>query len=134
PPERPRTYESIHIWKGIAPNGTLAYLAKVEGDAIVRMDGSRASGTSLRVIDGAVTMTSKGKQHKTHWDKMRAIGLAIPADTTIKHQPVHAVVYFDRSEILLRIETMTAKHLTGTSPVMGAVRILRTHIKSIDMR
>jgi len=132
-PSQPSTYESIHIWKGIAPNGILAYLAKTESDTVVAMDGTRLSGADLRMSDGSITMTSDGKQHETTWDKVRAIGLAKSTPATIQRQPNHAMVYFDRSEILVRIEALTDTHLTGASPAIGPVRIPRARIMSIRL-
>jgi len=129
----PITYESVYIWKGIAPNGTLTYLDKVEGDAVVAMDGNHTTGADLRMTDGTVTMTSADKQHKATWEEVRAIGLAKSARTKIERKPEHALVIFDRSEIILRIESLTDKHLTGTVPAGGSVRIPRAQIKSIQM-
>jgi len=123
--------ESLRVWKGLALGGAGAFEAAKLEDVIVLVDGKRSPAGRVAIADGKVAGANGVGYAMT---EMSTIALAAATRTDVARGPEHATVRMAGGNILMRVEALDAEFLTGTSPILGKLRIPRAAVQSIVIK
>jgi len=124
--------ESLRIWK-MSPlsGGGRVFVAFKAEDSIIDADGTRIRSGNVVISGGQVVGANGVKYPMT--DGM-TIMMAKGARVNIPRTPEHSMVRLANDSILMRIDTMDAKFLTGVSPILGKLRIPRADVQRVEFR
>jgi len=125
------TIESVRVWKGLALGGADGFEADKREDVFVCKGGRRTLAGKIGIADGKVTGTAGAGYAMT---EMSTIALAADTRTDVPRTAEHATVRMAGGNVVMRVDALDAKFLTGVSPILGKLRIPRAAVQSIVIK
>jgi len=122
---------SLRVWKGLALSGAGAVELDKTQDIIIDA-GKRTPAGQVSIADGQVVAANGTIKHPL--TDVMTIVMAADARIDVPRKPGQSTVRLASGSILMRVDTMDAKFLTGVSPTLGKLRIPRAAVQNIVVR
>jgi hypothetical protein len=124
----------IRVRRGMLTSAAAEARADPKNDTVFLTNGSRMAASSVTLNNNVLTVETAVGPLTCPLEDVREMLFSIEGRRTVEWPEADALVRAGGNRLTLKLESMGREHLTGTSVMLGRVRLAREAIEEVTLR